>query len=61
MKQLYKNVCPRCRSKRKQKEHLDGSMTCPRCGQRISSDGRLIPSANKNGKVDLDDSQLTLI
>ncbi|MFA4873818.1 MAG: hypothetical protein WC956_00685 [bacterium] len=29
------------------KKRLDGSSACARCGQRIASDGRLIPSADR--------------
>ena len=52
--------CPRCKSKRLQKR-LDGSSFCKRCGQRVSSDGRLIPSADRRGEEVQPEPQINLL
>ena len=52
--------CPRCRSVR-MAHRLDGSRFCERCGQRIASDGRLIPSADRRGADQDEPAQMNLL
>ncbi|MBN1282990.1 MAG: hypothetical protein JXA24_04375 [Proteobacteria bacterium] len=55
-----KHRCPRCKSSRLQRR-LDGSSFCKRCGQRVASDGRLIPSADRRGDDARTEPQLNLL
>jgi len=40
---------------------LDGSRFCARCGQRVASDGRLIPSADRRGSEAESEPQMNLL
>ena len=42
-------------------KRLDGSNFCKRCGQRVASDGRLIPSADRRGEEAQSEPQMNLL